>query len=91
MSDGRLPVADLGRLAWQCRRGMRELDELLLAFLNRGYGELDAAGRADFERLLSMPDPILLPWLLGQNTPADPALIPVVRAVRAAQTDPGRW
>ena len=25
------------RLAWQCRRGMRELDELLLGFLTAGY------------------------------------------------------
>ena len=43
--------ADLGRLRWRCRRGMKELDELLLAYLPR-YLEASADERAAFEALL---------------------------------------
>ncbi|HHM05186.1 MAG TPA: succinate dehydrogenase assembly factor 2 [Gammaproteobacteria bacterium] len=72
------------RLAWQCRRGMLELDLLLQGFLERGYSRLDAASQAQFEALLAYPDPVLLEYLMGRAVPADPALARVVAAVRAA-------
>ncbi|MDJ0806588.1 MAG: succinate dehydrogenase assembly factor 2, partial [Gammaproteobacteria bacterium] len=33
--------AELNRLRWQCRRGMLELDLLLLGFLETRYPRLD--------------------------------------------------
>jgi hypothetical protein len=35
------PLHHRNRLAWQCRRGMRELDVLLNGFLKRRYARLD--------------------------------------------------
>jgi antitoxin CptB len=70
------------RLAWQCRRGMRELDELLLGFLTAGYAELDADGRAAFDTLLAYPDAVLLELLMGRMTPADKDAAGIVRAIR---------
>jgi antitoxin CptB len=70
------------RLAWQCRRGMRELDELLLGFLTEGYAALDAAGRAAFDTLLAYPDAVLLELLMGRMTPADKEASDIVRAIR---------
>jgi len=70
------------RLAWQCRRGMRELDELLLGFLAQGYAGLDADGRAAFDVLLAYPDAVLLELLLGRMAPADKDAAGVVRAIR---------
>jgi antitoxin CptB len=78
------PVNDDGyrRLAWQCRRGMRELDELLLGFLARGYAGLDADGQTAFNNLLAYPDAVLLELLMGRMTPADKDAADIVRAIR---------
>jgi len=70
------------RLAWQCRRGMRELDELLLGFLAQGYAGLDAGGRAAFDALLAYPDAVLLELLMGRMTPADKDAASIVRTIR---------
>jgi len=73
-----------GRLYWRCRRGMLELDLLLQGFLERGYGELDAAGRAAFERLLETPDTDLQALLLGGKQPDDTEVAHVIEAIRRA-------
>jgi antitoxin CptB len=70
------------RLAWQCRRGMRELDELLMGFLTQGYAGLDADGRAAFDTLLAYPDAVLLELLMGRMAPADKDTAGIVRAIR---------
>jgi len=43
------------RLAWRCRRGMKELDLLLLGWLNGQYPGATAACREQFEALLELP------------------------------------
>lgn len=70
-----------GQLRWQCRRGMRELDELLARFLQTGGGEGSAA-KASFRRLLQLPDPELIGYLLGHRVHADPDLADVVERIR---------
>lgn len=73
---------DLSRLRWGCRRGMRELDLLLLVFLDRAYAAQPQNTRAAFRRLLRIPDPLLLEWLLGRCIPPDPELAHVVAEIR---------
>jgi antitoxin CptB len=70
------------RLAWQCRRGMRELDELLTGFLERRYSVLDAQDLESFRRLLEYPDHVLLELLLGRMTPADREVARIVQEIR---------
>jgi antitoxin CptB len=72
------------RLRWQCRRGMRELDLLLEAFLDDGCDRLDAEERAAFERLLSYPDALLLDYLMGRAAPAGALAARVVAKIRGA-------
>jgi antitoxin CptB len=67
---------------------MRELDLLLLGFLDSGYGRLDAAHRNAFELLLGYPDAVLLEWLLGRERPADPLLAHVVERIRCPDPEP---
>lgn len=71
-----------GRLFWQCRRGMRELDLLLQDFLDRRYLALDESGRVAFAALLDCPDALLFDYLMGGLTPSDPALADVVGRIR---------
>lgn len=75
---------EINRLRWQCRRGMRELDLLLLQFLESGYTDLDAHAARAFNRLLECPDALLLEWLLGRQLPSDKDVADVVRRIRRA-------
>lgn len=70
------------RLAWQCRRGMRELDEILGGFLATGYEQLDASGRQHFSALLQYPDNVLLEILMGRMTAADRDVVHIVGKIR---------
>lgn len=70
------------RLAWQCRRGMRELDELLNGFLDVRYARLDAEQLARFAALLEYPDSVLLELLMGRMHPADKDVADIVRKIR---------
>ena len=47
---------------------MRELDELLLSYLDRRYPAADEAEKAAFQSLLTLPDPELAGYLLQQHS-----------------------
>ncbi|MCS6946992.1 MAG: succinate dehydrogenase assembly factor 2 [Steroidobacteraceae bacterium] len=70
------------RLRWRCRRGTRELDELLLAFLAELGPTANAQTVADLEYLLQLPDPLLQRCLLAGELPPDPALTPLIDQIR---------
>ena len=70
------------RLAWQCRRGMRELDELLNRFLQHRYSKLDGPEQDTFSRLLDYPDDVLLELLMGRMAPADKDVAHIVQEIR---------
>jgi len=72
----------LGRLAWRCRRGMKELDLLLLGWLQTRYPGASAVERALFAQVLELPDPEIAGLLLGRPVPADPALAALVAQLR---------
>ncbi len=63
-------MTDESRLRWQCRRGMRELDELLLRYLENRYRTADADEKAAFEAVLELPDPELNGYLLQRHVPS---------------------
>jgi antitoxin CptB len=57
----------LKRLRWQCRRGMLELDLILLAFLEKAYLDLSTADQKLFERLLTYSDQDLYCYLIRRQ------------------------
>jgi len=77
-------AASKGRLYWQCRRGMRELDDLLMGFLDSAYASLDARECASFEKLLSCNDNLLLEYLMGRTVPRDPDTADIVQKIRTS-------
>lgn len=60
----------LGRLKWRCRRGMRELDEAMLAYLNNHYKQASADEQCRFEELIDMQDPELFGLISGKSKEA---------------------
>ena len=73
-----------GGLKWQCRRGMRELDVLLTAYFEKVYPASDEPQKSAFRRVLELPDPELMRYLLSGENPADPELADVVDCIRGS-------
>jgi antitoxin CptB len=76
------PDAELRRLLWRCRRGMKELDVMLERFVAGGAELGTRSVRAAFEELLGLPDPLLADYLLGGNTPPQAHLAQLAGAIR---------
>jgi succinate dehydrogenase flavin-adding protein (antitoxin of CptAB toxin-antitoxin module) len=49
---------------------MRELDELLVTYLEQRYEQAPEADKQAFQALLQLPDPDLVGYLLNKQTPA---------------------
>ena len=75
-------MRELDRIRWRCRRGLLELDLVLIGFLERRFDRLDAAERQAFTELLDQPDNDLLDLVLGRCEPA-PRYRAVVEMLRA--------
>jgi antitoxin CptB len=73
------------RLRWACRRGMKELELLLLPFFDEQFDTLTPELQADFERLLHEPDPFLYHWLLGMEQHPDPELDAMCKRIKEYQ------
>jgi antitoxin CptB len=56
----------LSKLRWRCRRGMRELDEAMLAYLENHYEHASIDERAMFEQLQELQDPELYSLVSGK-------------------------
>ncbi len=76
-------MSQVSRLKWQCRRGMRELDVLLEAYLEGPYRQATAERQAAFRALLEFSNRELLSCLLGEPGAVNPALESVVAEIRA--------
>jgi antitoxin CptB len=70
------------RLRWRCRRGMRELDQLLGWYLDVRYPQAGDAARAAFAELLEQQDPQLWHWLQGHGAPDDAHWRDVINEIR---------
>ncbi len=72
----------LSKLRWQCRRGMRELDELLLRYLENDYSQGSEAEKAAFRELLTLSDPELRAYLLAGEQTGQTATDRILRQMR---------
>jgi antitoxin CptB len=62
---------------------MRELDSLLINFLDRFEAKLTEEEIAAFEGVLELPDPVLHSYLLGRSAPDDVATAEIIERIRA--------
>lgn len=75
-------MSNRSKLKWQCRRGMRELDLVLEAFLESHYEQLTPEARSDFEQLLAHSNQDLMDWLVGGIEPESEVLARIVTQIR---------
>lgn len=79
MNDITSPPA---RLRWACRRGMLELDLLLLSFFEQVFVKLNQQEQKLFEQLLGCNDQELYNWLIKHEPVTYPELVSLVERVR---------
>lgn len=75
------PDIPIAALTWRCRRGMRELDQLLLGFLRQHYAGLEARQQHAFVDLLEMQDPDIFGFLVRGEIPTDAHVANIVRQI----------
>ena len=71
------------RLIWQCRRGLKETDVVLNAYLDEHFLADTAEHQALFERLLACQDADMFEWFTGRTVPDDRELDAFVRHMLA--------
>jgi antitoxin CptB len=72
-------------IRWQCRRGMLELDMLLLPFFDRVYESLDIEQKKVFIDLLAFSDQELYGYLIGLEIPISPKLQSMIQHILATR------
>lgn len=76
-------MSELSRLRWKCRRGTKELDAILGAFLGKGAEDLTDAELKTFDRLLDEQDDRLMDYFYGRQRPTDGELQALVERILA--------
>lgn len=71
------------RLEWECRRGMRELDKMIMPFYKNYFDELTEAQQQTFVELLKFSDPELFRYFMLQETPPNAEIGRLIELIRS--------
>lgn len=74
-------ATELNRLYWHSRRGMLELDVLLVPFVREAYSDLNTEDQARYRKLLECEDQDMFGWFMQRGEPDDPDLKRIVRMI----------
>ena len=80
-------MSELSRLRWLCRRGMKEMDLLMVRYLEDVYPSASSAEQQAFESILQMQDPELYDLILGRTISSDSTIAHVIEVLRQNRID----
>ncbi|PID41902.1 MAG: hypothetical protein CSB48_12845 [Proteobacteria bacterium] len=69
------------KLFWHSRRGMLELDVLLVPFLKEAYPGLNPEDKERYKKLLECEDQDLFNWFMKKAEPSDPDIKKMVTMI----------
>jgi len=75
-------ITEFEHLRWGCRRGMLELDVLLIPFFDNHFNQLTNNQKHLFAKLLTFQDPELFAWFIGSESPKDPAFSELIQIIK---------
>jgi len=75
--------ADNNRVYWHSRRGMLEIDILLMPYAKEHYPSASAETKRKYKFLLSCEDQDIFAWFMGHAQPEDPELVEIVAEVKS--------
>lgn len=73
---------ECARVYWHSRRGMLELDLVLMPFAKNVYPTLDEEDRRRYRSLLECEDADMFAWLIHGVEPPDQDIVRIVRRIR---------
>ncbi|MEE9575260.1 MAG: succinate dehydrogenase assembly factor 2 [Gammaproteobacteria bacterium] len=79
-------MSQRSRLIWRCRRGIREMDILLLDYLETHYDTATVENQNTFEELLEENDLDILSWIMEKTSP-DEKYIKLIKFIRDSATN----
>lgn len=75
------------KIAWSCRRGMLELDYILMPFFQNHFDTLTDRQKAHFVELLSCSDNDLFQWFMRREQPEKQSLIEIIQLIQDKQAN----
>ena len=72
------------KILWQCRRGLWELDAILIPFVEHNFDYLDSNNQNLFKELLSYEDVEVFDLLVNQKEPVDTSIKPLADIIIAS-------
>ena len=75
------PEDQYRRLAWQCRRGIKEVEVVLVPFFEKHFLSLSRQDQMLFEQLLLEQDVDMFEWFTKRTLPDEPDLARIVKMV----------
>ena len=72
------------KILWQCRRGLWELDAILIPFVEENFNDLDTNNQKLFKELLSYEDVEIFDLLVNQTEPVDTSIKPLADIIIAS-------
>lgn len=76
------------RIEWDCRRGMLELDNIIMPFYKQHFDNLTEAQKDQFIRLLACTDLQLFSWFFNRGKADDEELQSMVEYIQTMQKIP---
>lgn len=77
-----IDINNLSAIYLACRRGISELDIIIMSFLKNEYINLSNKDKLNFIKLLESDDIELLNWLIYNQEPHDINFKPIVHLIR---------
>jgi len=72
------------KILWQCRRGLWELDAILIPFVELNFDDLDSNNQNLFKQLLAYEDVEIFDLLVNQKEPVDTKIKTLVDIIIAS-------
>ncbi len=76
-------AADNNRVYWHSRRGMLEIDILLMPYAKEVYPSASEETKRLYKRLLDCEDQDIFAWFMGHKVPDDQEIVQIVKEVKA--------
>ena len=69
------------KILWQCRRGLWELDAILIPFVENNFDYLEEDEISNFQRLLEYEDIEIFDILVNKKSFEDATLQPIIKKI----------
>ena len=69
------------KILWQCRRGLWELDAILIPFVENNFDNLEEDEISNFQRLIEYEDIEIFDILVNKKSFEDATLQPIIKKI----------